>query len=250
MSYGSGTSTFNDLHYSFDIQDEDLSVDLSINRLSARIRDSQFILKNLNDYQSYNDFFNFLIALVFTSANDIELRLSTIDNPDEYINFTIRKFILSLDNINLNSNVILNANFNNINGDLEFSFQDISFNISDYLLANSYSSAEDRAVLSILNNIDVSKIDSKLSMLKNVLSYNGKMNTSFGNCQLDLKYIFPILEDQPLYIEKFELNISNLDSSIKPFVEILISNSEIPFTKTPNGFSLNMKGTFLEPYIY
>lgn len=252
VSYGNGTSTLSNISYKVSDYNNGILFDFSINRLSSKLKDSKFSFGGPNpyDFDSFFDgYMSVLIGIASSSISGIDMKMSSLENPNETIDFKIKKLNMYLNewDIFVDEN-FLEDDFGSLSGKIKFNLQGFSFSVGNGL-RQSFSS-EELALLSVIEDILISKVDSELSYFDNILNYKGNITTSLGKCDLELKYLIPRSIYEPVYIDNFELKISNIDQSLKPFLELMFAASEVPFNKTSNGYSLKMSGTTNNPRIY
>ena len=252
VSYGNGTSTLSNISYKVSDYNNGILFDFSINRLSSKLKDSRFSFGGPTVYD-FDDFFegymSVLIGIASSSISGIEMKMSSLENPNETINFNIKRLNMTLNewDIFVDEN-FLEDDFGSLSGKIKFNLQGLSFSIGNGL-RQSFSS-EEIALLSVIEGVMISKADSELSYFDNMLSYKGNITTSLGKCDLEFKYLIPRSIYEPVYIDNFELKISNIDQSLKPFLELMFSSSQLPFNKSSYGYSLKMSGTTNNPRFY
>tara|TARA_Y100001970_G_scaffold293839_1_gene443718 strand:+ start:3153 stop:3986 length:834 start_codon:yes stop_codon:yes gene_type:complete len=252
VSYGSGTSTLSNISYKVSDYNNGILFDFSVDRLSSKLKDSKFSFGGPTVYD-FDDFFDgyisVLIGITSSSVTGIEMKMSSFDNPNETIKFNLKRLNITLNewDIFVDEN-FLEDDFGSLSGKIKFNLQGLSFSVGNEL-RQSFS-PEEIALLSVIEDVIISKVNSELSYFDNILNYEGNITTSLGKCDLELKYLIPRSIYEPVYIDNFELIISNIDQSLKPFLELMFSSSKLPFNKSSNGYSLKMSGTANNPRFY
>jgi len=252
VSYGSGTSTLSNISYKVSDYNNGILFDFSVDRLSSKLKDSKFSFGGPTVYD-FDDFFDgyisVLIGITSSSVTGIEMKMSSFDNPNETIKFNLKRLNITLNewDIFVDEN-FLEDDFGSLSGKIKFNLQGLSFSVGNEL-RQSFS-PEEIALLSVIEDVIISKVNSELSYFDNILNYEGNITTSLGKCDLELKYLIPRSIYEPVYIDNFELIISNIDQSLKPFLELIFSSSKLPFNKSSNGYSLKMSGTANNPRFY
>ena len=253
VSYGSGTSTLSDVSYKVNDSYSGISYEFSIDRFSSRLKDSKFNFGGPSNIYDISDllegYLEILMSQATVSANGISINISSIQYPNESISIDLKKLMLSYNDWDIFINEsFLQDDFGSLEGEMKFSLQGFSFNIGSGLRENL--STEEAAIFAIMDEILISKIDSQLSYFDNKLTYSGNLVTSLGKCNLKLTYLIPRSIYEEVYIDNFHLNITNVDDSLKPFINLMLTSTDVPFIKTASGYSLKMSGTLNNPRFY
>ena len=253
VSYGSGTSTLSNVSYKVNDSYSGISYEFSIDRLTSRLKDSKLNFGGPSDIYDLSDllagYLEILMSQATVSANGISMNISSTQDPSESISIDLKKLMLSYNDWDIFINEsFLEDDFGSLEGEMKFSLQGFSVNIGSGLRENL--STEEAAIFAIMDEILISKIDSQLSYFDNKLTYSGNLTTSLGKCTLKLTYLIPRSIYEEVYIDNFHLNITNVDDSLKPFINLMLTSTDVPFIKTGNGYSLKMTGTLNNPRYY
>lgn len=247
VSYGSGTSNFTKFSYSLTLPGN-IKSDFKIDRISSKLKETkmEFGGSDLQYFNMYEDsYMSFLMNLGSTTASGISVNLLI---GSEFLEINIKRLILALNDWEIFINEdFMRDDFGSLQGEVDFTLSGISFGNN---VETSALTDEDKFLFSLLENIDISKLSSNLSYFDNSLEYEGNLITSLGKCDVVFTYLIPKNIYEDVYIKNFEIKITNVDQSLKTFLDVLFASGEIPFTKTSYGYSMKMSGTLNNPRIY